>query len=432
MTRKTRRILLGLAILAFLVVGFVMTMYARGYRWDFDKNRFLLSGAVYLKSLYPDDTQIFINGKNTEKTAAALIKNLLPARRYKTQVLKEGYQSWEKEFEITPGLVANAENIILFPKKLNSQIIWPEGEGLVDFSVSPNQKFIAGKINSSKIIIRDLEQLDATARPLNLNDKRKTTGVAFLKNNKGWSANSQKFLFSRDTTTRKLWYIWDSDTLIDLTALYERKIVLKQPSASPLPTKFAPTKISWLGNSSLLAILNGRLFQLDIQNETVTDLKLSDVVDFDAFENKIIALKNPDILLLMDSAVENISVLGQAQFAPQRILISPDGSKVSYFDANSLGVFWLKDTPRQPLKKANDQEVVYESTGHMTEIYWQNENEHLLILDNQKLYAVEIDTRDKINIAAWPETIAAINYLSQDSKLFILENSAIKSLDGKF
>ena len=434
MTQRTRRILLGLATLIFLIVGFFMIMYARGYRWDFDKNTFLLSGAVYLKPVQPSNAQILINGKDTGKTSATLIKNLLPARKYQARVLSDGYQPWEKEFQITPGLVTNAENIVLFPQELKSQILWPETKDLADFSVSPNQEFIALKTSATKLFMRDLVNLNATATPLTFTDRKKTIGITVLKNNKGWSSNSQKFAFARDIAAKKLWYIWDNPTknVIDLTSLYERKIVLKQASASPLPTKFSPTKIAWLGNNSFLVLLEGRLFQLDVENETMIDLKLSEITDFDNFENKIVALKNPDILMLMDSAVENVSILGQTQFAPQNILISPDGSKIAYTDNNSLGIFWLKDTNKQPLKKLGDQEVIYKTSASISGTYWHASNEHLIFLENQNLKTAELDTRDKVNTATWPETIAALNYLPQDSKLYILENSAVKSIDGKF
>lgn len=433
MTRKSRRILFILSIIAFLGLGFGVIMYARGYRWDFDANHPLLTGGVYLKTLSPAEAEVSINAKPTGKTTAALIKNLLPLRKYKALVTKAGYQPWEKEFEITPGLVTGAETVVLFPEKLNSQTIWPESP-VTEFSVSPDQKFAAAAITSSKLVVRDLTNINATATPINFPDRRKTTAAGFLKNNHGWSANSKKFMFYRDISTRRLWYIWDNEKgLIDLTTLYERQIVVKQASASPLPTKFTAPKVIWFGNdNNLLALINNRLFNLDIKNETVTDLKLNEIADFDSYENKIIALKKPDILLFMDSAVDNVSVLGQVKFAPQKILFSPKGDKIAYTNDISLGVFWLKETTKQPLKKTNDQEVVYASSGRISEIFWHHYSEHLLFLENQKLKTAEIDSRRPLNTAVWNETISGMSYLPEDSKLFILESGAIKSVEGKF
>ncbi|MBI4118712.1 MAG: hypothetical protein HY452_00410 [Parcubacteria group bacterium] len=434
MTRKTRRILLGLAVTAFLIIGFILLMYARGYRWDFNNNRLLLSGAIYIKPQSPKETDIFINKKNTDEQTAALIKNLLPLRKYHAQVAKVGYQTWQKEFEVTPGLVTEAENIILFPEKFSFQMFVSE-PGLLDFNISPDQKFAAVKTNSAKLIFYDFSNSTTTATPFTFPDKIKTKSLRFLENDRGWSANSQKFIFSRSTAAKTTWYVWDKSAkkLTDLTLLYERKIIVKQPSASPLPTKFNPSKVLWFGgDDNLLILMDSKLFQLDLADETVADLNLSDVVDFDSRENKIIALKNPDILLIMDSAVANVSVLGQTTFAPQKIFIAPDDAKIAYTTANALGVMWLKDTGKQPLKKSGDQEVIYQSLGDISSVYWHTKNEHLMFLENQNLKVVELDTRDKINLASWPETITAINYLTGDAKLYFLTDGALKLAEGEF
>ncbi len=436
--------MLGLAVVAFLIIGFILLAYARGYRWDARTNKLMLSGAIYIKPLSPEKTDIFVNKKNTDEQTAALVKNLLPSRKYQAQVAKAGYQTWQKEFEVTPGLVTEAENVILFPEKLNLQTLLPAGN-FTDFSVSPDQKSAAVKTNSAELTFYNLSNLSAvasaeaglsaTASPLAFPDKIKTRNIGLIKNSRGWSADSQKFIFSRATAAKTTWYIWDSPTkkLTDLTLLYERKIVVKQPSAQPLPTKFNPAKILWFaGDSNLLVLLEDKLFRLDLANETVTDLDLSDIMDFDSYDNKIIALKNPDILLLMDSAVENISVLGQTAFIPQRVLIAPDSGKVAYANGNALGILWLKDTNKQPLKKSGDQEIIYESSGDISDLYWHSENEHLIFLENQILKVVELDTRNKVNIASWPETIAAINYIVDNSKLYLLADSAIKLTEGEF
>lgn len=426
--------MLGLAVLAFFIIGFFLLMYARGYRWDANNNRFLLSGAIYIRPLNPEKTDIFVNKKNTDEQTAALVKNLLPSRKYQAQVAKTGYQTWQKEFEVTPGLVTEAENIILFPEKLNLQTLLP-GENFSDFSVSPDQKSAAVKTDLAKLTFYDLTGSGTTAPPLAFPDKIKTKNIWFAKNGRGWSADSQKFIFSRETAVKTIWYVWDNSAqkLADLTLLYERKIVIKQASALPLPTKFTPSKILWFADdNNLLILLEGKVFQLNITEETVTDLALSDVVDFDVYGSKIVALKNPDILLLMDSAVENVSVLGQISFIPQYVLISPDGAKVAYASANALGVIWLKDTTKQPLKKTGDQEVIYQSAGDISDLYWHGESEYLIFLENQTLKVAELDTRNKANLASWPETVSAINYLPDDSKLYLLEDGAVKFIDGGF
>lgn len=441
MSHKTRKILFYTAVAAFLAIGFVLLMYAQGYRWDFKNNKFVLAGAIYVEPLSPDDADIFINDKFTNKHSAALIKNLLPMRKYQVRIAKADYQAWEKDFEVTPGFVAEAKNVVLFPENLKTQIIWPSSEA-GDFSVSPNRRLTAIKTSDSKIFISSLSGETSTTTQISFADKKKTLAISFEKNGLGWSPNSKKFLFARGLAgsgrsgaLATVWYVWDSETgeLVNITNLYERTIVTKQASVVPLPTKFSPTKLEWFGNdNNLLVLIGGKILEMNIGAESARDLGLSEIISFDAFENRIIALKNPDIILMIDSAVQNISALGQAKFAAQNIWFSHKEDKIAYGSDGALGVMWLKNTSEQPIKKSGDQETIYQSAGRVSDVYWHGSNEYLIFLENQSLKTVELDTREQTNIASWPETISAINYLPKDKKLFVLENGAIKSVEGEF
>ncbi len=437
MTKKTRRGLFIIAVIAFVAISFVLIMYARGYRWDFDKNKFLLAGAIYIEPIYPPDTEIYINNKSTDKLSASLIKNLLPLRKYQIKIAKAGYQDWTKNFEITPGLVVEAKSVVLFPQDLKTSVIWPNA-GLADFTVSPNQEIIAAKTIDQKMVINTISENNfAALTNINFPDKRKTLGLDFIKNGRSWSANSKELLFSRNIflngRIQKIWYVWrkEPNLLIQLNDLYEKEILLKNPSASPLPKKFEADKIVWLNNDAVISKIGKQLFQLDLKNKTITDLNLSDIVDFDVTENRIIALKNPDILLSLDSSVQNVAALGQAKFVPKNILISPDASTAAYFNKNSAGIIWLKDSLEQPPRQNGDQEIIFENKN-IASPYWHNSNKYLMFIFDDKLNVIELDTRGQENIHIWPEAISEIDYLANDSKLFLLENGALKSVDGKF
>lgn len=441
MTRKTRRIMFLISVAAFLAIGFAMLIYAQGYRWDFENNRLTLAGAIYIKPVFPKETEISANNKLIDDKSAALIKNLLPERKYRVKVSKADYQSWEKEFEVSPGFVINAENIILFPENLKTQIIIPD-PSVNDFAVSSDQKMIAVVSEKSKLSINDYSQNSASSTQIIFPDKRKTAAVGVSKGNSGWSRNSKKIIFWREIsplikqrTPSINWYVWDLENknLTDLTNLYERKIILKQASSAPLPTKFSANKVGWFGNdNNLLALVNGNVLEIDIKNESVKDLGLSDITDFDSFENKIVAIKNRDILMLMDSAVQNVSAIGQTKFSAEKVLFSLDGNKIAYANGNTIAVSWLKDSGKQPFKKYGDQETIYQGSKYISEIRWHKHGEYILFLEDKKINAVELDKRGKMNVASWDETISAIDYIADGQKLFILENGSIKSIEGEF
>ncbi|MEK7501178.1 MAG: PEGA domain-containing protein [Patescibacteria group bacterium] len=434
MTRKTRRILFTAAVAVFLMAGLVVTLYAQGYRWDFKTNRFLLAGGIYLKSK-PKDARVFLNGKDLGQHTPYLIKNLLPLRQYKVKITKPGYQSWEKEFNIEPGYVVEAENIFLFPDKLNSQIIWNDAE-LKDFSISPDEKWLALKTSANQLALAQLSNTNATATPISFGDKRRTTEIELLENGRGWSANSKKFIFQRRLgTNQTLWYLWDTESskLINLTAAYERDIVLKTPATAPLPSKFTASKVMWFGNdNTLAALISNQLFQIDLEKSGLVDLKMSEVIDFDIFDGKIIALKKPDILLALDSNVQNVTAIAQLKFGPQKVLFSTEGARVAYYNNQKLGVIWLKEITKQPQRQLNDQEIILENKNVLANVYWHAIEEHIVYLESGQMQTAELDGRSNRNTAVWPEKITAFNYLASLEKLYMLEGEQIRVFPDKF
>jgi len=142
MTRRTRKILFFGFLLIFLLGAPLIILYEQGYRFDLEKKSLTQTGGLFLKVI-PKQTEIYINGKLVKKTdfffGSALIENLLP-KKYIIRVEKEGYFPWEKSLEIREREVTEAKNVVLFPVKLNFEILsrdiknfWlsPDGEKLI-------------------------------------------------------------------------------------------------------------------------------------------------------------------------------------------------------------------------------------------------------------------------------------------------------------
>ncbi|MBI4120373.1 MAG: hypothetical protein HY454_02805, partial [Parcubacteria group bacterium] len=307
---------------------------------------------------------------------------------------------------------------------------------LKDFSISPDEKWLALKTGSNQLTLAQLSNINATATPINFGDRRRTVEIKLPENNQGWSANSKKFIFQRQlSSSQTAWYIWDSgkDKLTNLTSTYERDIVLKTAASAPLPQKFTAVKAMWFGgDKTIVALIDNRLFQLDLEKSSLVDLKMSEIVDFDIFDGKIIALKKPDILLALDSAVQNVTALAQLKFEPQKVLISPEGTKAAYHNNQNLGLIWLKETTKQPLRQANDQEIILENKTSLSNVYWHTTEEYIIYLENNQIQAVELDGRGNRNIATWPEKITALNYLPALEKLYLLEREQIRIFPDKF
>lgn len=121
MTRKVRDIFFWACVVVFALVGPPLVLYARGYRFDIARKKFVATGGLFIKS-DPAGASIYINGAKRGETSGALrdaiakpglITNLLP-KEYDIRVEKKGYIPWVKKLAIAPRQVTEARFILLF------------------------------------------------------------------------------------------------------------------------------------------------------------------------------------------------------------------------------------------------------------------------------------------------------------------------------
>ncbi len=136
MTRNTRRLIFYGFVFIFVFATPPIILYSMGYSFDWETQSLIQTGGIYLKSL-PDQTQIFINDQN-KKTTPRLISHLLP-KTYNVAVTKDGYFPWQKNLTISPQLVTEARNIVLFPQNIAPELVDPK------FTGSLEERFVPAK-----------------------------------------------------------------------------------------------------------------------------------------------------------------------------------------------------------------------------------------------------------------------------------------------
>jgi len=117
MTLTTRRILFYCAIVIFIGVSYVVLIYAQGYKYSFNEQQFIRTGALYLK--INTSASILVNNKPVASTSllgnSASVGGLLPAT-YTVNVQKEGWSVWHKKITITAGFVEDFSHIMILPQ----------------------------------------------------------------------------------------------------------------------------------------------------------------------------------------------------------------------------------------------------------------------------------------------------------------------------
>jgi len=120
MTLLTRRLIFYVLVIIFALATPPTILYAMGYSFDWQKKTLAQTGGFYFKSS-PASAQILIDNKN-DKSTPRLISRLLP-KIYSVEITLDGFYSWKKNLEVSPKLVVEARNIILFPKTLTPEIV---------------------------------------------------------------------------------------------------------------------------------------------------------------------------------------------------------------------------------------------------------------------------------------------------------------------
>lgn len=116
MTKTKKRLLFYSAVAVFLLLSYVVIVYAEGYKYSFTENRFVRTGAISLKA--NNTAQIYLDG-HLEGTTSFFndyfsINGLLPGT-YELKIQKDNYSVWQKKISLEEGLVTDFSKIMILP-----------------------------------------------------------------------------------------------------------------------------------------------------------------------------------------------------------------------------------------------------------------------------------------------------------------------------
>src|SRR3989344_4194899 len=123
MRRKTRRIILTIAIVVFLMLTYVAVFYAQGYKYSFEDGEFLRTGAIYLKA--NNDAEVYFDNElvgTTSFLGDSFSKSRLLPGEYKVTVTRDGYSVWEKQVYVEEGFLTEFSKIMILPEKEDERL----------------------------------------------------------------------------------------------------------------------------------------------------------------------------------------------------------------------------------------------------------------------------------------------------------------------
>jgi len=384
MTKKTRKILFFICLFLFLLIAPTTIFYSQGYRFDFDPpaggKRITQTGGLFLKNL-PKQVEVYLDGKLKEKTdfffGSILIEDLLP-KKYKIEIKREGYHPWGKTLEVKEKEVAEAKNVILFPKNLNFSILT---KGVEEFWFSPDQR---------KIILKEGNEKGWALKLYELNKDVKSHLIA-EKDIWPVEADLLDLRFSEDSKEISL-EVGAAEQIKYFTLALNKTPPLLIEAEPPLPPFENIITYEEVNNAIYYLDNFGQLFKNEEKlTETSFPIKQETEYALTIFQD-FIFLRENDILYQLNLSSKSFEKIFEGA---QGLKISLDSKKLVYFSDYEIWILFLKDGLLQ--KKAGDRIFLMRLSEKIRNCLWLNS--HYLVFNIGDIIKIsEIDERDKINV----------------------------------
>lgn len=224
-----RQVIVSLIILVSLIsITTLVILYGKGYRLFVQGGEPKVSktGILNLTS-NPTGAQVYVNDHATTVTNGSI--NLTPGK-YTIKIAKDGYNDWQKDFEIKREVVSNAD-ATLYPKAPSLQSI--STLGIQSTMIDPTGTKLAFNIASNSAKRNGIYIFDMTARnfPVLAGQSSATqiaddTVAAFSKAKLTWSPDGKQIMATvrASEDTEPSYYLLDAgkmnETPQDITAIY--------------------------------------------------------------------------------------------------------------------------------------------------------------------------------------------------------------------
>lgn len=222
MTKRTKRILFYSAAVIFVLLSYVVILYAQGYKYSFSEAKFFRTGSINVKA--NEDAKVYLDDKFLNSTSffgnSYTISGLLP-KQYTVRLQKDNFSSWQKKVSVEEGLVNDYSRILLLPKSGNEAVVLkqeitnllyptPKPTPTLSPSVKPTPKPLPSKspASSPASVSTDPFYLKNGVLFKNM-ENGETERLAYLVVGFAISPDSKKLSWWNEN---ELWVMWLSDT----------------------------------------------------------------------------------------------------------------------------------------------------------------------------------------------------------------------------
>lgn len=445
MKKRKQIFLLFFFIFLFIILAPFIILYSMGFVFDFSQKKFIQTGAFYIK-VYPKKCKVYLNGKFIKRTdpflGTAVIKNLKPGS-YLLEVKKEGFNSWKKKLEIKENIITKAENIFLFPEKINLSLLTKDVENFFPFK---EREILLKKGNKENWYLALFDLKNSKEKVVlakeNLKDEKLSLGniiilnkenvILEFKNKKGenhfylldFSLSSLKKINLQKRSKDIIFYPFSKEKLILKNGEGFFEYNLKEGTLSPV---FKSDIVSFfpLKDFFLLLSKNGFLYKNNFEGEIIEILNEKPLHLKEGKKYEIISNDSGSYVFIKECGKKcNLYFLNENGFFFEKIfnqknikdiIFSPKSNKVLIFLDHEIWILF----PKQPSREKERLVFLTRFSKKIKEVFWINEY-YIIFNTKEKIKISEIDWRDGLNIV---DLITLKNkkiFLMKDLRLLIL------------
>lgn len=431
MTRKARYILIAIGFCLFLILAPLMVLYVRGIVYDFQKNRFVQTGILAIRS-QPSSASVSLNGK-VVKSSAADIKFLIP-QEYDVTISKPGYLPWEKRLPVTEGQVTwvspPTSFIYLYRSNPKNTVL---ANDALDFYQQPDSDKLLVLTRNAIVLTSMNDPAQSEIHPLPKPASQLTA-----------SADGQQFILNGDVasgTAVTLYFNLGSKNFADLSDLFPEPVSKWQfsndgrlfaLSQNQLYSVNANARQKQLLQNNVLAatFLNNDLYALE-KGPTSTELVVGDPAGTDQVIMKGLPVFSSSEISV--SFEKQVFILGDRTLYKADARLTPLAQNVSSlnFDSAESSMIFFHDGQLDYFNPFDDTVNLITRRGNkLAGLMLRLGLSDSFFTEDNRVKALELDTRDHQNEFDLysGDDIKKFSLTGGADKLLVLDGSTLKLL----
>jgi len=266
-------------ILAVIVIVSGTILFILGYRLDSDKGR-LEQGALVQFDSRPNGAEVAIDGASINANTPS--KQTVVAGRHQFVVNKPGYETWSKTLNVKAGTLEWLDYLLLVPKNLKTESVATYAS-VYGEKASPDYKWllVQEKADTPTFQLVDLrsQQIKSSAIliPSSVYSEASTAGVVHSFTMQSWDEDGRYVIVKHVYSDKTEFIVVDT-----------QNVARSANVSTLLSISLSELKFSGTNGTTLYGLTDGTVRKLDLANRTISRGLVSNVKNFNVFDNTIL------------------------------------------------------------------------------------------------------------------------------------------------